>query len=116
MERAMPDTRFDWILAALGAVFAVVSFAVIFPQFADDNLNLVTAVDGMFANPYAAGASVDIIFTYLVLAAWVIYEYQYRGVQHGWISLVIGLVIGVAAGLVVYLLVRHREIGPQTWR
>ena len=112
----MPDTRFDWILAALGVVFTVVSLAVIFPQFAEDNLNIIAMADGAFANPYAAGASIDVIFTYLVLAAWVIYEFQYRGVQHGWLALVVGLVIGVAAGLVVYLLVRHREIGPQTWR
>ena len=67
----------------------------------------------MFANPYAAGVSLDIIFTYAVLAAWVVYESQHRRVRHGWVALVLGLLVGVAVGLVVYLLVRHREIGPQ---
>ena len=110
----MPQTRFDWILIALGTLFVMLIIVVSYPTFFGNGLNVVHAVDEMFANPYAAGVSIDIIFTYLVLAAWVIYEYQYRGVQHGWVSLVIGLVIGVAAALVAYLLVRHREIGPQT--
>ena len=112
----MPETRFDWVLIALGVAFIATIGIVVIPTFLDDGLNLITAVDEAFANPYASGVAIDLLFTYVVLAAWVIYEYQYRDVQHGWIALVLGLVVGVAIGLVFYLLIRHREIGPQTWR
>ena len=112
----MPSTRFDWILVALAAAFTALLLVVVAPTFFGDGLNVLTAVDETFANPYAAGVSLDIIFTYAVLAAWVVYENQYRGVRHGWTALVLGLVVGVAVGLVVYLLIRHRDIGPQTWR
>jgi hypothetical protein len=112
----MPETRFDWILIALGLGFVVTIGVVVVPTFLADGLNVVTALDDAFANTYASGFAIDTLFTYFVLAAWVIYEYQYRAVQHGWVALVLGLVIGVAAGLVFYLLIRHREIGPQTWR
>lgn len=111
----MPRTGFDWVLVALAGAFAVLFLLVVAPTFFGDGLNIFTAVDGMFANPYAAGVSIDIIVTYAVLAAWVIHENQHRGVQHGWVALALGL-IGVAIGLVAYLLIRHRDVGPQTWR
>lgn len=112
----MPQTRFDWILIALGAAFVLTLGIVALPTFLEDGLSLVSALEGSFANPYASGVAIDILFTYAVLAAWVIYEYQYRDVQHGWVALVLGLIIGVAVGLALYLLIRHKEIGPQTWR
>ena len=112
----MPETRFDWVLIGLSAVFLALLAVVMLPTFFADGLNVITAVEEMFANPYAAGVSIDVIFTYLVMAAWIVYENEYRGVRHGWVALVVGLVLGVAVGLAIYLLVRHREIGPQTWR
>ena len=111
----MPETRFDWVLIGLSAVFVAVFSVAVAPTFFGDQLNVVTAAEGMFANAYATWASIDAIFTWLVLAVWIVYENEYRGVRHGWIALVVGL-IWVAVGLAIYLLVRHREIGPQTWR
>jgi hypothetical protein len=112
----MPQTRFDWILIALAAAFVLTLGVVTVSTFLDDGLSLVAVLDGSFANPYASGVAVDLLFTYAVLAAWVIYEYQFRDVRHGWVALVLGLLVGVAVGLVTYLLIRHREIGPQNWR
>lgn len=112
----MPEERFDWVLVALATLFVVAFLVVVAPAVLEDRFNPATILQGMFENPYAAGVSIDIIATYFVLAAWIVYENQYRGVQHGWVALVFGLVIGVALGLVIYLLIRHRDIGPQTWR
>jgi hypothetical protein len=112
----MPETRFDWVLIGLSVGFLVIVAIVMLPTFFGDGLNVFTAAEGMFHNPYASGVSIDLIFTYLVMAAWIIYENEYRGVQHGWVALVVGIALGVAVGLAVYLLIRHREIGPQTWR
>ncbi len=112
----MPSTRFDWIVIALATAFVVVFALVVVPQFIDDGFDIIGAFDAGFVNPYASGFAIDTIFTYAILFAWVVYEAQYRDVQHGWVALVLGLVIGVALGLALYLLIRHKEIGPQTWR
>ena len=111
----MPDTRFDWVLMGLAAAFVVVLAVVVGPTFFGDGLNVFTAFEKSFVNPYAAAVSVDALFTYALLAAWVIYESQHREVRHGWLALVLGL-IGITVGLAFYLLVRHREIGPQARR
>ncbi len=112
----MPRTRFDWIIIALAATFVVALAVVVVPTFVDDNLDLVHAFDQALINPYATGFATDLLFTYLILCAWVLYEANYRGVRHGWIAIVLGFLIGVAVGLTIYLLIRHREIGPQDWR
>lgn len=112
----MPSTRFDWIVITLAAVFVVLFAAVFVPQFIEDGFDIIGAFEAGFVNPYASGFAIDTLMTYAVLFAWVVYEAQYREVQHGWVALVLGAVIGVALGLAVYLLIRHREIGPQTWR
>ena len=112
----MPETRFDWILIAIAAAFVVALTAIVVPTFVDDGLDIVHAIDEAFVNPYASGFATDIVFTYLILFAWVVYEANYRDVQHGWVALVLGFLIGVAVGLAAYLLIRHKEIGPQTWR
>jgi uncharacterized protein DUF2834 len=112
----MPETRFDWVLIALGLAFVVTIGIVLVPTFLDDGLDLGHAFAQALVNPYASGFAIDLLFTYAVLFAWVVYEYQYRDVQHGWVALVLGFLIGVSVGFVAYLLIRHREIGPQTWR
>jgi hypothetical protein len=112
----MPDTRFDWLIALLGVAFIATFAYVVVPPFIDDNLDLASAVQDAFVNPYASGFAIDAIFTYAVLVVWIVHESVYREIRHGWLAIVLGLVAGVAVGLVVYLLIRHREIGPQTWR
>lgn len=112
----MPDTRFDWIVITLAVAFMAVLVVVAVPTFVDDGLDIVHAVDQAFVNPYSSAFTIDILFTYAIFFAWVVYEAQYRDVRHGWVALVLGLVIGVAVGLASYLLIRHKEIGPQTWR
>jgi hypothetical protein len=112
----MPRTRFDWIVITLAAVFVVMLAVFLVPTFVDDGLDLGYAFDQALINPYATGFATDLLFTYLILVAWVVYEANYRGVRHGWIAIVLGFLIGVSVGLATYLLIRHREIGPQDWR
>jgi hypothetical protein len=112
----MPSTRFDWIVIALASAFVVALAILLVPTFVADNLDLVHAFDQALINPYATGFATDLLFTYLILFAWVVYEANYRDVRHGWVALVLGLLVGVSVGLATYLLIRHREIGPQTWR
>lgn len=74
------------------------------------NPDLIGAVKAGFVNPYATGFSTDTICCWLVLAAWVVYEKFEKGIKHGWIALVIGLVPGVATGFALYLVMRMRQL------
>jgi hypothetical protein len=46
----------------------------------------------------------------MVLAAWVVYEKFKKGIRHGWIALLIGLVPGVATAFALYLVMRMRQM------
>ena len=49
------------------------------------------------------------LFTWSVLAIWVLYEARMKGIRHGWIALALGVVPGVATGFGVYLLLRLNQ-------
>lgn len=112
------DRIFRLALWALALAFTVAFFVVVGPQtMADAELWKANPVYGFlqgFVNPYASGYSLDIFFSYAVLAAWVIYEAVARKVKHGWIALVLGVVPGVAVGLASYLLIRGRQLSAQS--
>lgn len=104
----MADKVFRAALWLLALGFTVVFFAVVGPQLAIDK-DVVYGLGQGFVNPYSSGYAWDIVFSYAVLAAWVIYEAVAKGVKHGWVALVLGFVPGVAVGLAAYLLIRARQ-------
>ena len=73
------------------------------------NPDIVGAFGAGFVNPFSSGYAMDAITTWCVLAAWVAYEARVRGVRHGWVALVLGVVPGVAVGLASYLLLRMKQ-------
>ena len=108
----MTDRVFKAALWALALGFTAVFVAVVGPQLMSDNWDAWYALGQGFVNPYSSGYAWDIVFSYAVLAAWVIYEAVAKGVKHGWIVLVLGFVPGVAVALAAYLLIRHRQLAP----
>lgn len=94
------------ILIAIG--FAVVFSVVVVPPLIE-NPNIVGAFAAGFVNPYSSGYSSDVIFCWLILLVWVIYEYP--KVKYGWLCLILGLVPGVAVGLALYLWLRTNQLG-----
>jgi hypothetical protein len=112
----MPSTRFDWILVALAAACMAVLAVVFFLPFLGDGLDFVRAFDLALVNPYSSGFAVDVLFTYAILIVWVVHEARSGDVRHGWVAVVLGLLISVAVGLALYLLIRRRGIGPTSWR
>jgi hypothetical protein len=94
------------VLLALG--FAVLfSLLVVPPLLASGDV--IGAFAAGFVNPYSSGYALDAITSWLVLAAWVIYEAKTRNVRYGWVALLLGVVPGVATGFAVYLLLRMRH-------
>jgi hypothetical protein len=112
----MPNTRFGQIVIALAAACMATLAVVVLPTFVADGLDIGRAFDLAVVNPYASGFATDVFFTYAILITWVVYEAKYRDVRHGWVAVVLGLLLSVALGLALYLLIRHRDLGPQDWR
>lgn len=112
------DRIFKLALWALAIVFTGVFLKVAGPQTAADwalwQANPMYGFGQGFVNPYASAYAFDIVFSYAVLAVWVIYEAVARKVKHGWIALVLGVVPGVAVGLAAYLLIRGRQVSAQS--
>ena len=105
----MPSTRFDRIVIGLAAAFVVALAVFVVPTFVDDHLDLAHAFDQALLNPYDTGFAMDLLFTYLILVTWVVYEAIYRDVRYGWIAVALGLLVGVSVGFAAYLVIRHRE-------
>lgn len=101
----MSMQSFRLSLLFLAAAFTVAFVVICIPPFLE-NPDIIGAFAGGFVNPYASGYALDIFFTWGVLAAWVLYEAKAKGIRHGWVALVFGVVPGVAVGLAIYLLLR----------
>lgn len=104
----MSRANFTLLLWILGLGFALSFAAVVMPAALRDG-DVIAGFAAGFVNPYAAGYAIDAILCWCVLAAWVIYEARERGVRHGWIALVLGVVPGVATAFAFYLLLRMRQ-------
>jgi len=105
----MTDRSFRAALLILAAVFTGLFLLIIPPALIRDGLDFWGAARDTFVNPYAAGVSVDVLMTYVVLAVWVFHEARTKRVRRGWVALVLGLVTGVTVGLVAYLLIRDGQ-------
>ena len=105
----MSEGAFRGIQLALAAGFTLLFAVVVVPPLVEDP-DIVGAFAAGFVNPYASGFSADTITCWLVLAAWVVYEASAKGVRHGWVCLLLGMVPGVAVGFALYLVVRMRQL------
>lgn len=105
----MTLATFRIVLVALGSTFAVAFTAICVPPLVQAP-DFIAALAGGFVNPFATGYSLDTIFCWFVLGAWVVYEAKAHGIRHGWVALVLGVAPGVATGFAVYLLLRLRQL------
>lgn len=99
-------------LSIIGIGFAAFFFITIGPLIID-HPNIIDAFKAGYVNPYASGFSTDAIACWMVLAAWVVYEKAEKGIKHGWIALLLGLVPGVATGFAFYLIARSKQVEPE---
>ena len=94
-------------ISIVGLAFTVIFCMVVMPPLIK-NPDVIEALKAGFVNPYASGYSADVICCWLILLIWVVYEYP--KVKYGWISIVIGMVPGVAAGFALYLFLRSSQL------
>ena len=102
-------------VAALGiiGIGAALFFFITIGPLIVENPDVIAAFKAGYVNPYSSGFATDAIACWLVLAAWVVYEKFEKGIKHGWIALLIGLVPGVATAFALYLVMRMRQL-PDT--
>lgn len=94
---------------AVAIGFTAVFGLVVVPPLIQ-NPDIVGAFAAGFANPYAFGYSTDVLFCWAALAVWIVYEATSYNVRHGWLCLVLGMVLGVAVGFAGYLILRSYQL------
>ena len=102
-------TAYLSFLVIVGIGFAAFFFITLGPSLIE-NPDVVAAFKAGYVNPFSSGFATDAIACWLVLAAWVVYEKFEKGMKHGWIALLIGLVPGVASAFALYLVMRMRQL------
>ncbi|TGL64315.1 DUF2834 domain-containing protein [Leptospira sarikeiensis] len=95
-------------LIVLGSAFTICFLYLVIPPLSQ-NFDVFGAFLGGFVNPFSTGYSLDVIFTWFVLAAWILYESKTKGIKNGWIALLLGVVPGVAVGLAYYIYLRGKQ-------
>ena len=108
----MSRSQFEIVVSAIGFAFLGIFCLVVVPPLLE-NPDILGAFAAGFVNPYASGYSSDVIACWLILAAWVAFEAHAKGVRHGWVCAVLGVVPGVAVGLAAYLVLRGRQLEPR---
>ena len=98
------------IILVLIAVAFTVTFSVLVVPALISKPDLIGAFAAGFVNPYASGYSSDVLFCWVTLLVWVIYEAKVLSVKHGWVCLALGVVPGVAVGFALYLILRTKQI------
>lgn len=105
----MSEQAFKATIAAAAVVFtALFANWCIPPQI--ENPDLIGAFAAGFVNPYSSGYAVDTLACWAILTAWIAYEARTKGVRHGWIFALLGIIPGVAVGFAGYLLLRMRQL------
>ena len=105
----MTERQFHIVIVSVAVGFTLLFSVVVVPPLID-NPDILGAFGAGFVNPYSSGYSADVIACWLILAAWVAFEARSKGVKHGWLCLVVGVLPGVAVGFAAYLLVRSRQL------
>ncbi|EMJ97855.1 DUF2834 domain-containing protein [Leptospira sp. WS58.C1] len=101
-------STFRILLILLGSLFTAGFLYLVLPPLSQ-NFDIIGAFLGGFVNPFSSAYALDIIFTWLVLAVWIVYEAKTKGIKNGWIALLLGVVPGVAVGAAYYIYLRAKQ-------
>jgi hypothetical protein len=105
----MSAKTFQILVGLIGLGFTLIFFIVVVPPLLA-NPDIIGGFAAGFVNPYSSGYSSDVIACWFILAVWIIYEAKSQSIKYGWICIVLGAVPGVAVGLALYLIIRHRQL------
>ena len=108
----MIEPLFKATIIAAAAVFTALFVYWCIPPMIE-NPDLIGAFAAGFVNPYSSGYAADTLACWAILTAWIAYEARTKGVRHGWIFALLGIIPGVAVGFAGYLLLRAGQLDHQ---
>jgi Kef-type K+ transport system membrane component KefB len=104
----LSSSLFQTTLITIAVAFTLAFGIVVMPPLIQSR-DVLGAFAAGFVNPNASGYAMDAICCWCVLTTLVIYERRTKGVQNGWIAVLLGMVPGVAVGFAFYLLLRLKQ-------
>lgn len=96
------------ILAIIGAIVPNVFIGYLIGQQVE--LDLMTFVQGAFANPGAQFFAIDLLLTVVVFWVFVYFEVRKHRIQYWWIAIIGNFLIGVCFALPMFLYLRERTM------
>lgn len=105
----MNDKTFYLAMYLVAAAFTVIFLVLVTPPMLE-NFDVLGAFAAGFVNPYSSGYSMDVIMCWVALLLLVLHDRHAHGIQHGGRYLLLGVVPGVAVGLALYLVSRHKQL------
>ncbi len=105
----MIDKLFKGALCSVAIVFTYYFSVLIVPQLIE-NPDIQGALSAGFVNPFASAYTIDASLCWVVLAILVLYDAKVLNVKYGWVCLLLGLIPGVAVGLPLYFVLRHKQV------
>jgi predicted exporter len=107
----MPRKYAYLVLFVIGTVVPYLSFV---PWVMDHGFDISRMVEELFANRISAFFGLDVVVSAIVLWVFIAFEGRRKGVRHTWAPLVASLLIGVSAGLPLFLFQRESALEPST--
>ena len=99
-----------YLFLALFIVGVVVPYLSFVPWVMDHGLDISRLVEELFANRISAFFGLDVAVSAIVLWVFIAIETPRAGVRHAWAPVAASLVIGVSAGLPLFLYLRESAI------
>ena len=107
----MPRKYAYLVLFVIGTVVPYLSFV---PWVMDHGFDISRMVEELFANRISAFFGLDVVVSAIVLWVFIAFEGQRKGVRHTWAPILASFVIGVSAGLPLFLFLRESALEPST--
>ena len=99
------------IYFALFVIGIVVPYLSFVPWLLDHGFDVSLMMEELFANRISAFFGLDVFVSAIVLWVFVAFEARRAGVRHSWAPIAASLVIGVSAGLPLFLYLRESALG-----
>jgi len=97
------------IYLVLFVVGSVLPLSQLVPWLVAHGMDLRLFFGELFANRISSFFGLDVIVSALVLLSWVWDERRRRGIRHAWLPVLATLLVGVSAGLPLFLYMRREE-------
>ncbi|MGD1889550.1 MAG: DUF2834 domain-containing protein [Cyclobacteriaceae bacterium] len=99
------------IVAILGTVLP---YYELFQFIGEEGWSVVGFGEALFVNHASSMGAIDLLISSLVFLIFVEYEGRKLGMRHRWVYIVVNLLIGLSAGLPLFLYVRERQLAEKS--